>query len=220
MSGIMDCKHARLEIGGEPRALSAEVTQHIATCAACAKFRDETLAMEARLKSALELPLHQFRESPRKVAPKRFALAASVVLALLVGGGTWLLRPQNALAEELVDHLREEPGSWQTHDPVPPELLATVLAKAGVKYDVRLPVSYASPCPFRGHIVPHLVVQTDRGPLTVIVLAHEVVKSRSEFSEGEYHGVLLPAGAGSIAVLAPKGREYASAVETVLDGMR
>lgn len=220
MSGVMDCKHARLEIGGDPQSLSPEVAQHIATCAACAKFRDETLAMESRLKSALELPLHHFRESTRKPAPRRFALAASVALAVLVGGGVWMLRPQNALAEELVAHLREEPGSWQTHDPVQPELLSAVLAKAGVKYDVRLPVSYASPCPFRGHIVPHLVVQTDHGPLTVIVLASESVKSRTEFSEGEYHGVLLPAGAGSIAVLAPKDREYADAVETVLEGMR
>ena len=220
MSGIMDCKHARLEIGGDPHRLSAEVTHHIATCAACAKFREETLGMESRLKAALELPLQHFRASPAKAAPRRLALAASVALAVLIGGGAWLFRPQNALAEELVQHLREEPGSWQTHDPVQPEVLSAVLAKAGVKYDVRLPVSYASPCPFRGHIVPHLVVQTDQGALTVIVLASESVKSRTEFSEGEYHGVLLPAGAGSIAVLAPKGREYAGAVETVLEGMR
>jgi hypothetical protein len=220
MNGIMDCKHARLQIGGDPRTLSAEVAQHIATCAACAKFRDETLAMESRLKAALELPLHHFRETPKKAAPRRLALAASVVLALLVGGGAWLFRPAPALAEDLVEHIQEEAGSWQTHDPVQPELLAGVLAKAGVKYDSRLPVSYASPCPFHGHIVPHLVVQTDRGPLTVIVLAHESVKSKVTFSEGGYHGVLLPAGEGGIAVLAPRGQDYEGAVETVLEGVR
>ena len=38
MSGAFDCKHARLAIGGDPQALSAEVAQHVATCAACAKF--------------------------------------------------------------------------------------------------------------------------------------------------------------------------------------
>jgi hypothetical protein len=220
MSGVMDCKRARLEIGGDPQSLSPEVAKHIATCAACAKFRDETLAMESRLKSALELPLQHFRAAPRKAEPKRFALAASVALAVLIGGGAWLFRPQPALAEEIVEHVRHEAGSWQTHDPVPPELLAAVLDKAGVKYDVRLPVSYASPCPFRGHIVPHLVVQTDRGPLTVMVLSHEQVKSRAEFSEGEYHGVILPAGEGGIAVLAPKGREFDGALEAVLEGVR
>ena len=220
MSGVMDCRHARLEIGGDPNALSAEVARHIATCAACAKFRDETLAMEARLKSALELPLKDFRASPVKAPPRRFALAASVALAVLVGGGAWLLRPQPALAEDLVEHIRHESGSWQTHDPVSPELLSAVLAKAGVHYDVRLPVTYASPCPFHGHIVPHLVVQTDRGPITVMVLAHEKVKARSEFTEGEYHGILLPADTGGIAVLAPKGQEFEGALDAVLAGAR
>ena len=220
MSSEFDCKHARRQIGGEPQVLSAEVAQHIATCNACAKFRDETLAMEGRLKSALELPLHHFRESPRKVAPRRFALAASIVLALLVGGGAWLLRPQPALAAEIVDHVRHEPGSWGSREPVPPEVLAAVLAKAGVSYNARLPVTYASPCPFRGRIVPHLVVQTDRGPVTVMVLSHVRTDADSQgtFEEGEYHGIVLPAGSGSIAVLAPKGQEFDGAVEQVVEG--
>jgi len=219
MSSVIDCKHARLQIGGEPQGLSAEVAQHIATCAACSKFRDETLAMEGRLKSALELPLHHFRESPSRAAPRRFALAASIVLALLAGGGVWLLRPQPVLATELVEHVRHEPDSWGSREPVPPEVLAAVLAKAGVRYDPRLPVTYASPCPFRGHIVPHLVVQTERGPVTVMLLSHiktDVETQGTTFQEGEYHGIVLPAGSGSIAVLAPKGREFDGALKDLL----
>jgi hypothetical protein len=220
MSSAIDCKHARLQIGGEPQVLSAEVAQHIATCAACSKFRDETLAMEGRLKSALELPLQHFRETPRRVAPRRFALAASIVLALLVGGGVWLLRPQPVLAAEIAEHVRHEPGSWGSREPVPPEVLAAVLARAGVRYNPRLPVTYASPCPFRGHIVPHLVVQTDRGPVTVMLLSHEQVKAEGKFTEGEYHGVVFPAGSGSIAVLAPMGREIDGALRQVMEGAR
>ena len=34
-------------------------------------------------------------------------------------------------------------------------------------------VSYANSCVFRGHHVPHLVVQTEAGPVTVMVLVHE-----------------------------------------------
>ena len=222
MSPVIDCKHARLQIGGEPQVLPAEVGQHLATCAACSKFRDETMAMEGRLKSALELPLQNFRESPRKTAPRRFALAASVVLAVLVGGGIWLLRPQPALAAEIVEHVRHEAGSWQTHEPVSPEQLAAVLAKAGVHYNTHLPVTYASPCPFRGHIVPHLVVQTYQGPVTVMVLSHiktDVLTQGATFKEGEYHGVVLPAGSGSIAIIAPKGQAYDGAAKLVMEGV-
>jgi hypothetical protein len=222
MSGAIECKRARLAIGGEPRVLPAEVAQHVASCPQCARFRDETLAMEGRLKAALELPLHHFRKpaEPGKPAPRRLALAASVVLALLVGGGAWLFRPQPALAGEVIEHVDHEPGSWQQHEPVSPEALAAVLAKAGVRYDARFPVTYASPCPFRGHLVPHLVVQTERGPLTVILLAHVTAEGAGKFSDGKYHGVVLPAGSGSIAVLARAGQELDGYIETVLEGVR
>jgi hypothetical protein len=175
--------------------------------------------MEGRLKAALELPLHRFRKA--SPAPtRRFALAATLLLALLAGGGAWLFRPASALASELVEHVLHEPGSWQSRQPVTPELLAAVLAEAGVRYDVGLPVTYASPCPFRGRVVPHLVVQTDRGPLTVMVLAHVKSTAKEKFSEGGYRGVVLPAGVGSIAVVARQGQEVDRELEAVLAGLR
>ena len=124
------------------------------------------------------------------------------------------------MAREIVEHVEHEPGSWLGREPVSPEILAAVLAKAGVRYDAHLPVTYASPCPFRGHIVPHMVVQTDHGPLTVMVL--ENVKSEVEgtFTEGEYRGIVLPAGSGSIAVIARKGQEFDSDLKAVLEGVR
>jgi hypothetical protein len=219
MSKEYTCKEARLAIGGDPHEISPELTLHLATCAACTRFRNETLALDGRLRAALELPLAEFRK-PAAPPARRFALAASLVLAVLIGGGAWLFRPQSVLAAELVEHVSHEPGSWEAHEPLPPEALAAVLARAGVHYDSRFPVSYASPCPFRGYIVPHLVVQTDRGPLTVMVLAHVKSGAGGRFSEGEYRGIVLPAGAGSIAVLAHKGQEFDGDLEAVLEGVR
>ena len=219
MSNIPDCRHVKLAIGGDPSNLSAEVRQHIAGCAACAKFRDETLAMEGRLKAALELPLHKFR-APAKAPVRRYALAASLLLAVLVAAGGWLLLPQPALAEDLVEHIRHESGSWALQRRLSPEEVGAVLKRAGVKYDSRLPVVYASPCPIRGHVVPHLVVQTEHGPVTVMLLAHEKVKSASEFHEGEYRGTLVPAGEGSVAIVTRDGRDSAAVMDQVLAGFR
>jgi hypothetical protein len=219
MSDTPDCGRARLAIGGEPQNLPSDVARHLSTCTACAKFRDETLMLEGRLKAALELPLHRFRKEAPAPA-RRFALAATLLLALLAGGGAWLFRPTSALARELVEHVVHEPGSWQSRQPVAPELLAAVLAEAGVRYEVGLPVTYASPCPFRGRVVPHLVVQTDRGPLTVMVLAHVESTAKEKFSEGGYRGVVLPARDGSIAVVARQGQDINGALEAVLAGLR
>jgi hypothetical protein len=63
-------------------------------------------------------------------------------------------------------------------------------------------VSYASSCSFRGYHVPHLVVQTPKGPVTVMVLVHEPLRKSMQFEEQGYRGTLVPVpGHGSLAVL-------------------
>jgi len=214
-----ECVHARIAIGGEPHALPPEVTAHLTTCAACRQFHAETVALDGRLRAALELPLSKFRKTAPAPA-RRFALAASVALAMLIGGSFWLFRPQSALADEVVDHVRHESGSWSAHEVLSAAELADVLRQAGVTFDASMPVVYAMACPFRGRRVPHLVVQTANGPMTVMLLAHEKVSGRQEFSEGGFAGVLLPAGEGSVAVLMQDGKVPDAAATQVLSGVR
>lgn len=139
-----------------------------------------------------------------------WALAASVavvsVLAVLA------LRPSDTLARDLVVHVEHESDSWSSKQPVPAPEASAILAKAGVALDMSSDkVMYAQTCPFRGHTVPHLVVSTARGPITVIVLPDEAVKHRTTFHEGGMSGVITPAPRGSIAVLA-QGDENIDAV--------
>jgi hypothetical protein len=213
------CAHARIAIGGQPHALPPEVTAHLTTCAACRQFHAETIALDGRLRAALELPLSKFRK-PAPAPARRFALAASVALAMLIGGSFWLFRPQSALADEVVEHVRHESGSWSAHEALSAAELADVLRQAGVTFDTSMPVVYAMACPFRGRRVPHLVVQTANGPMTVMLLAHEKVSERQEFSEGGFAGVLLPAGEGSVAVLMQNGKVPDAAATQVLSGVR
>jgi len=205
MSGALDCEHVRLAIGGDPRNLSGEVARHLDGCAACRKFRDETLVLEGRIQAALELPLHRFRPAKQPAPVRRFALAASVLVALLVGGGAWFFRPQTALAADVAEHVRHESGSWALQRRLSTEEVAAVLTRAGVSFDSSMPVVYASPCVLRGHVAPHLVVHTEQGPLTVMLLPGEKLSRRQEFSEDGLEGVLLPAGEGSVAVLTQGG---------------
>lgn len=216
------CRHARVQIGGDPQHLSAEARQHVERCAACAKFLAETLELDAKLRGALEMPLAGFRTPavPEVRGPRRFALAASVVLAVLLGGGFWLLRPQNALAAEVVEHVLHEAGSWEHHANLPPGSVADVLRIAGVEFSATLPVVYASACDFRGRRVPHLVVETAQGPMTVMLLANEQVARRTEFAEEGLSGVLLPAGSGSVALLTRGAAPSAQAEGAMVSAVR
>ena len=219
MSGEYDCRHVRVAIGGDPHNLSPETRAHLSTCAGCTRFAQETLALDLRVADALQLRLSRFRgAAPQPV--RRFALAASLVLAMLIGGGFWLLRPQSALAGELIEHVRHEGGSWGAHELLSPAEVAAVLREAGVEFDASMPIVYAMACPFHGRRVPHLVVQTATGPMTVILLAHEHVSARQEFSDEGLEGVLLPAGAGSVAVLMQNGKVPDAVAEDVVSRAR
>lgn len=214
-----ECGHARIAIGGEPHALPPEVSAHLATCAACRQFHQETVSLDGRVRAALELPLTGFRKTA-PATPRRFALAASVVLAMTIVAGFWLSWPQPALAGEVLEHVSHESGSWGAHEALSPSAVADVLREAGVQFDTSMPVVYAMTCPFRGRRVPHLVVQTANGPMTVMLLGGEKIPSRQEFSEGGYRGVLLPVGEGSVAVLMQNGEVPEAVAAQVVSAVR
>jgi hypothetical protein len=215
----IECRHVRLAIGGDPHNLAPDVQAHLRTCAACTRFAQETLTLDRRVADALALPLARFRK-PALAWRHGLALAASVVLAVVFGAGLWLVSAQSALAGEVIKHIEHESGSWGAHDVLPASEVADVLRQAGVNFDMSMPVVYAMACPFRGRLVPHFVVQTANGPMTVMLLAHEKVAEREKFSENGYQGVLLPAGEGSVAVLARGGEVPDAIADGVVNAVR
>ena len=200
----MTCDEARLLIGADPGAATTALEEHLATCAACARFRDEMRSLDANIRRALERPPDIVR--PRSGGPSRtwrqWALAASVVLASFAVLAVWLLRPSDTLAREVVAHVQGEPDSWLATQHVSAQGITQALHGAGVALEITSDkIMYAQSCWFRGHYVPHLVIQTARGPATVLILRHEQPRARRAFHEAGMSGVIVPAEQGSIAVL-------------------
>ncbi len=200
----MTCDEARLLIGADPGAATTALEEHLATCAACARFRDEMRSLDADIRRALERPPDIARPRSDRQPPRwrQWALAASVVLATLAVLGVWLLRPSDTLAREVVAHVQGEPDSWLATQHVSAQGITQALHGAGVALEITSDkIMYAQSCWFRGHYVPHLVIQTARGPATVLILRHEQPRARRAFHEAGMSGVIVPAEQGSIAVL-------------------
>jgi hypothetical protein len=206
----MNCETARLQIGADPGASTPELEAHLASCAACSQFREEMRSLEGKVARALEQPPPAVRRARRRpaFAWQQWAMAASVLLAMVAVLGVWLLRPSDTLAREVVVHVQHEPQSWFATQQVSAQGIDHALRGAGVNLDVISDrIVYAQSCFFRGHYVPHLVVQTAHGPATVMILRHEQVSARRSFHEAGLSGVIVPAEHGSIAVVQQGGGE-------------
>jgi Protein of unknown function (DUF3379) len=219
---MMDCMHYRRSLLADPRDPDAALRAHRDTCAECAAFTERLLGFEARLQRALRVPVAaEPARPPLRASRARFgsgwlALAASVLLAIGLGTGLWLFAPGRSLAADVVVHMGGEPDAWRrTEVPVPAPALADVMADAHVRL-AGAPgiISYASSCRFHGHQVPHLVMQTAAGPVTVMVLVHDPVMKTVRFDEEGYRGVIVPVRShGSLAVLTQGAAEDLPAIE-------
>ncbi len=230
----MNCAAARELIGADPREISPELEAHLSSCAECRAYRQEVQVLDERLRRALEFdpsPLQHAAVRKIEAAPSAWrryrsravAFATSLAAALLIAAGLWLSQPSQTLASEIVTHVEGEPASWDATAPVGSAQLASVLSKSRVRLGPGLgPVVYASSCRFRGQLVPHLVVTTPSGPVTVMILQHEHVLKKQTFSEDGLQGLLVPASnGGGIAILSrtpmalePPARDVLRALES------
>lgn len=197
----------------DPRDADPRLREHCASCHDCTQFTERLLRFESSLARALRVALPADKEFPLRVkaavSPLRaanrswLAMAASVLMAVVVGGFLWVAGPGPSLAADVVTHMGGEPDAWRTKAPVRDSELEGVLRDTHLRLSGGAgTVSYAASCAFRGHHVPHLVIQTESGPVTVMVLVHENVSKPMRFDEQGYRGVIVPAaGHGSLAVL-------------------
>jgi len=247
----MNCSDVRLIIGAEPGAITAELERHLGECRACADYRREMIRLDHNIRLALKLDLAALKSDgparPRvrlvvdadaaaadenrppvsQSGARQWALAASILLAVAVGFVFWGALPRHSLAADVVAHVISEPISQDVDSTNARSTLARVLQQADLRLDpIHDEVTFAQTCFFRGRMVPHFVVRTDRGPVTVMILPNERVKTAERFAEGGYTGVLLPVtGNGSIAVLSraaldtdAQAREILSALHPRAEG--
>jgi hypothetical protein len=235
----MNHNEVRLLIGAEPHSVPPELAEHLAGCPECSQFLREMLALDANIRRALEqapsgaaapgetpataaaataptasvTPITSASVARRRKPTNTWsgwAVAASVVAISMLT--VWALRPNDSLARDVVAHVEAESKSWSSKEDPPPAEIKETLAQAGVALDMSSDkVMYAHSCLFRGHVVPHLVVSTPQGTVTVMVLRYESVKHRMDFHEDGMTGVITPAPHGSIAVLM-RGHENIDAV--------
>ena len=143
----------------------------------------------------------------RSKAPIWFAVAATVVLGLSIAlRMSSIFVEYDSLADEVLAHLDHEPRSLVVTDvPVSDRRLQRAVPASMAVFDRdETLITYANPCIINGKRVPHLVVQGQHGPITILLMPEEKVDAKTPLDGDTVHGVILPVGDGSIAIIGPR----------------
>jgi hypothetical protein len=219
MNASVTCLDVRRILGAEPQRRDAGIAEHLKDCPGCANFAREMLALDARLDAAFKVPVPEGLEARialdgslknrrRTWTNPWYAAAASVLMTLGLATFAWRhVHPSDAvLADAVVQHIEnpEEadalvPDRALIHDAA---YVQGVMQKAGAGMRGDMDdVTYAQVCLFRGERVAHLVVHGANGPVTIMLLRHTHVDKSVPVDEDGFHGVIVPAGEGSIAIV-------------------
>lgn len=219
----MTCDKAMEAMAAEPS--STDVAEHIADCDACRAFHEEMLELDAKIARALAIPVPPL-EMPqldtldtgnvavlptrRMTVPAWIAVAATIAIVAVFGFRMQAsLISQSALANEIVAHLEHEPYAFSNTDTavsddrlarVVPASVATLDHSAGL-------ITYAQSCIVNGETVPHLVIQGEHGPVTILLMPNQKVSKARSIRGNSISGVILPVGSGSIAIVGEDGED-------------
>jgi hypothetical protein len=232
----MNCNEYKQAIAADPSFDGG--AGHLTQCPECQAYRRQMLTLNDRIGRALSLDVPELRlpELPevdagnvvaltgrRRVAPPVwFAMAASVLIAVVLGVrllGTGV--EFDSLGDEVLAHLQHEPYALRVSDtPVTDDRLLSVVPANIAQMDHAAGlITYAQSCVINGHEVPHLVIQGEKGPVTILLLPDEMVTEAILLSDEFSEGVILPVGNGSIAIIGVRGEQLEKIEQSVLDSV-
>lgn len=233
----MNCENYRQEIAADPSFDGG--AGHLSGCIECQAFRNEMRALNDKIGQALQLevPTLALPELPAiensnvvtlgARRPMRtagwFAIAATVLLAAVVGVRMFGVDvTYDSLADEVLAHLDHEPRALRpSTTAVSDERLARVVpvGVADLDHSMGL-ITYARSCEINGKTVPHLVVQGERGPITILLMPEESIAQAVSLDGENTHGVILPVGDGSVAIIGAREEPLERVEKSVLGSVK
>lgn len=232
---MTDCNQFQKQFCAAAQA-SSFWSEHAEHCARCAGFASRILLLNRRLRSAMEVPVpvelaDKLRSIPVKERSRSlgkltwggFALAASVILGVgLFNFGLLQLPAKQGLQQVVYEHIVHEPEALTAVFPVKHAILQTILKDFGVEFaDSELgEVLHVRLCPIGTTHGLHLVVQGQRGPVTLLFMPARSVTERLPFQEGPFTGYIEPAEVGLVAIVGRPGEGLDRFERAVKQSMR
>ena len=207
----MNCLEFRRQKLAMPKQLGKEEQQHLHECPQCAAFSKRVDEHEDELRKTVlvAVPDGLADRVLLNLVPRRkrnirvLAFAASLLLsASLVLVYQHMIHP--GLADAVIAHVLEEPYTLTATQKVPWENLANAFAGYGGTLRGSIgDVRYLGWCKIRGNLGRHIVLETQYGTASVVLLPRgNTSEIGSMLSEHGLSAVVIPAGRANMGIIA------------------
>ncbi|MDH5535602.1 MAG: DUF3379 domain-containing protein [Betaproteobacteria bacterium] len=215
----MNCFEFRRLVLAEPRRMTGEQREHMARCEACAALAKEIEAFETAIHDAAAVPVPEGLAErvllrgtmSRSARAGAWALAASVLVVVGIGAYFYAgpgpeheehivaaaqlgeRHPAVAAISYVVDHesrlLRETPV-------LDTAVVRQALAHLGLKLPDSVTMRYLGNCPVPGGIGEHVVLETDFGHVTLILVPNQPIAPRVIVADRKMTALVAPVRTG------------------------
>lgn len=209
----MNCLEFRREVFVDPRRLSREAQAHASGCATCSQFHADTSKLDEQIHAALAVGVpdglaerisRNATRGPVETRRRFMALAASLLLASGAGAGVYIAKRDSPLARAGIDFvIDKEVSAILQAKPSDPSALRGVAQALNVELPQQIgEVRYIGTCPFQNTIAHHVVIMTPEGKATLLLIPRKLVGERRSAAARGLRAVVMPAGTGSLAIIA------------------
>ncbi len=233
----MDCLEFRRHLAATPRSSDPGMEAHRRGCPACRAAWEQAQSFENELLDALHVPapeglaerivLAQATGRRQRIGRGRralLAIAASLLVAMGVGGIAWQHLDAHSLPALAVAHMPPEIHSLDLTRPLTAQTIDAGFAGRDLVLRGPAPAdtTYVHDCMVGKYEAVHLVTRRDGEPVVVLYLPDKRVAKARDFRRQGWVGRTMPLGSGSLVLLTNRGnrapfhalaREWQRAIE-------
>jgi hypothetical protein len=190
----------------------------------CAKAYAEAMEFEKTLKRAFEVKtpstlkdsivLRQATQNSNIHAMRRYAIAATVFLTFVIVTASWYIKQPGPIESFVIEALMMEPEVYMSDDALPREQIDKLFASLNTKIEGELgQVHFMKTCPTPGGTGARMVLMTDNGPVTLLIMPKAELNNRIDFELEKYKGSVIALETGAVAIIGDN-KQQLSYVET------
>lgn len=208
---MQECEQYQQQIWQDPFQLGAEILAHCDICPTCNKVYQEALAFEQQLADAMniEAPAALKRRVMRIPKQQRYRQIGWVTGILLLFASFFIVKPiETSFSEQVIPHIEGELSALTENNRPSSADMGSLFTKLGLSFSGDTSkIVFAEHCPMLSRFAAHLVMQGEKGRVTLLVMPDEIPSDTQMIQNQRFQGEVLAMPYGNMAIVGERGEQ-------------